>query len=300
MSVSAKVTIEGVEVGNADKVLWPDDGVTKADLARYLSEVADVMLPHLRERPVNMQRFPDGVGTQGFYEKRLPSHFPEWVDRVTVATSEGEQEQVVVSDARTLVYLAHQACITAHTWLSRRGRLDRPDLVVVDLDPSGDDLAALRRGTRVVGELLDDLGLVPFVKTTGSRGYHVVAPVRPEEDFDDVRAFATEAADLLAAREPGLFTRAARTAERGGRVYLDVLRNGYGQTVVPPYSPRARPGAPVATPVEWDELSAVAPDRFDLGGVRRRLAQREDPWRGMRRRARGLAGPRERLARLRA
>lgn len=298
--MAGTATVRGVRVSSPDKVLWPDDGITKEDLAHYLDDVADAALPHLGDRPISMQRFPDGIGEQGFYEKRLPSHFPDWVDRVTVETSGGTQEQVVVSDARTLVYLAQQACITPHTWLSRRGALDRPDLLVVDLDPSADDLPGLRRATRLVGELLDDLGLVPFVKTTGSRGYHVTVPLRADEGFDDVRAFATELADLLAEREPRLFTRAARTADRGDLVYLDVLRNGYGQTVVPPYAPRARPGAPVAAPLEWDELSSVAPDRFDLGGVRRRLAQREDPWRGMRRRARGLRRPRERLARLRS
>jgi bifunctional non-homologous end joining protein LigD len=292
--------VHGVDISRADKVLWPDDGITKEDLARYLDDVADVALTHLRDRPVTLQRFPDGISGDGFYEKKLPGHFPEWVDRVTVETSGGEQEQVVVSDARTLVYLAGQGCITPHTWLSRRGALDRPDLLVVDLDPSGDDLPALRRGTRHVGELLDDLGLVPFLKTTGSRGYHVTVPLRADEGFDDVRSFATEVADLLAEREPRLFTRAARTADRGDLVYLDVLRNGYGQTVVPPYVPRARPGAPVATPLDWDELSSTDPRRYDLTGVRRRLAQRADPWEGMRRRARGLRRPRERLTRLRS
>ncbi|MBD3782475.1 MAG: non-homologous end-joining DNA ligase [Micrococcales bacterium] len=291
------VSVHGVEISHPDKALWPD--VTKADLARYYAEVAEAMLPHLRDRPISMQRFPDGIGRQGFYEKKLPAHFPEWVEHVTVPTADGDQEQVVVSDARTLVYLAQQACVTPHPWLSRRSALDRPDLLVVDLDPQTDDLAPLRRGARIVGELFDDVGLVPFLRTTGSRGYHVTAPLRPEEGFDEVRAFATDLADLLAEREPGLFTRAARTADRGELVYLDVLRNGYGQTVVAPWAPRARPGAPVSTPIEWDELSRVRPDGVDLAGARHRVADGRDPWAGMRRRARGLARPRERLARLR-
>ncbi|NHA68897.1 non-homologous end-joining DNA ligase [Phycicoccus flavus] len=294
----ALVTLEGVDISHPDKELWPDAGVTKADLARYWVAVADAALPHLRDRPVSMERFPDGIEAGGFYEKKLPSHFPDHVDRVTVTTSDGEQDQVVVSDVRTLVHLAQQACVTPHTWLSRRPELDHPDLLVVDLDPSGSDLAAVRRAARVVGEALDDLGLVPFLKTTGSRGYHVAAPVRPDEGFDDVRALATDLAGLLARRHPDLLTTAARKADRGELVYLDVLRNGYGQTIVAPYAPRARPGAPVSTPITWDELSRTPPDRFDLDGVRARLARTGDPWAGMRRRARGLGRPRERLARL--
>ncbi|GGL44580.1 DNA ligase [Phycicoccus endophyticus] len=291
-------TVHDVEVTHPDKELWR--GVTKTDLAHYYDDVADVMLPHLRDRPVSMQRFPDGIGGHGFYEKRIPAHFPEWVDRVTVPTADGEQEQVVVSNARSLVYLAQQACVTPHVWLSRRRHLHQPDLLVVDLDPSGRDLPALRRATRLVGELLDGLGLVPFLRTTGSRGYHVTVPLRPEAGFDEVRAVAAEAADLLVEREPGLFTRAARVADRGDLVYLDVLRNGYGQTVVAPYAPRARPGAPVSTPLEWEELSSVEPDGYDLARVRRRLAQRADPWAGLRRRARGLGRARERLAAMRS
>lgn len=294
----AEVEIAGVAVSRPDKVLFPDAGITKADLAGYYAAVAEVMLPHLSGRPISMQRFPDGIEGSGFYEKKVPGHFPDWVERVTVATADGEQDQVVVADDRTLVYLAGQGCLTPHPWLSRVEHLDVPDQVVFDLDPSVDDLAAVRRATRLLGDLLDELGLPAYLKTTGSRGYHVHVPLRPREGFDEVRGFAREVAEVLVGRAPDLLTTEQRKDERGERIFVDVLRNGYGQTVVPPYAVRARPGAPVSTPIEWTELSRVAPDQHTPTSVRRRLAQRGDPWAQVRRHARTLSGARRRLARL--
>jgi len=292
--------VDGVEISHPDKELFPQSdrgpAVTKADLARYYAEVAAVMLPHLRERPVNMQRFPDGIAGGAFYEKKVPAHFPEWVATVEVATSDGPQRQVVVNDSRSLVYLAQQACLTPHTWLCRADRLDRPDQLVVDLDPSVEDLARVRRATRMVGELLDELGLRAYLKSTGSRGYHVLVPLRREEDFDSVRGFARSAAQVLVSRAPDLLTLEHRKDKRGDRVFVDVLRNGYGQTAVPAYAVRARPGATVSTPLEWDELARVEPDQHTTTSVRRRLAQRGDPWSDVRRHAQGLGRARRRLA----
>jgi len=285
--------LAGVEIPRPDKEMFP--GVSKEDVARYYADVADAMLPHLSDRPVNMQRFPDGVKGQSFYEKRVPDHFPDWVDRVRVHTRDGDQEQVVVNDPRTLVYLAAQACLTPHTWLSRTQQLNKPDQMVFDLDPAGDDPAAVRRATRLTGETLDELGLTTFVKTTGSRGYHVVVPLRPEDDFDAVRSFARDVAGLIQSREPDLFTVEQRKEKRGNRVYVDVMRNAYGQTAVPPYALRAREGARVSTPIEWDELARVAPDKYTITSVKRRLAQRPDPWQDMARHAQGLAEARRRL-----
>lgn len=292
------MTVHGVEISKPDKVLFPDDGITKLDLATYYDDVAGVMLPHLRGRPVNMERFPDGVGGLTFYEKKVPKYFPDWVRRVTVDTADGPQDQVVVSDARSLVYLAQQACITPHTWLSREDDLGRPDQLIVDLDPSDDGpdtLAKVRRATRLVGELLDDLGLTSYLKTTGSRGYHVLVPLRRSEGFDEVRAFARRLAGRPAEADPALLTVEQRKAKRGDRIYVDVARNGYGQTAVPPYAVRARPGAPVSTPIEWSELSRIAPQGHDIVSVRRRLRRRACPWADVRRHPQGLARARRRL-----
>jgi bifunctional non-homologous end joining protein LigD len=288
------VKVAGVEITKPDKVLFPDDGITKADLAEYYAGVAGRMLPYLKDRPINMQRFPDGIGKSSFYEKKVPAHFPDWVRTVEVQTADGPQRQVVVADARSLVYLAQQACVTPHTWLSRAADLDHPDQLVLDLDPPDDSLAKVRRATRLVGETLEDLGLTTYLKTTGSRGYHVVVPLRPEAGFDEVRDFARAVAERLVEREPDLLTLEARKAKRGDRVLVDIMRNGYGQTAVPPYAVRARPGAPVSTPIAWDELFRVKPAQVTVATLGRRLAT-DDPWAGMRRHASGLARARRRL-----
>lgn len=287
--------VAGVEISKPDKVLFPADGLTKLDLAAYYDAVAEVMLPHLRGRPVNMQRFPDGIDGMGFYEKSVPSHFPEWFGTVEVHTQDGTQRQVVVDDRRSLVYLAQQACITPHTWLCTSRRLEEPDQLVFDLDPSDDDLAKVRRATRLVGDLLEDLGLTTYLKTTGSRGYHVLVPLRPALGFDEVRAFARRCAEVLVDQAPDLLTIEQRKAKRGDRVYVDIGRNAYGQTAVPAYAVRARPGAPVSTPITWEELSRVRPAQFTIRSVRRRLSRRECPWADLRRRAQGLGKARKRL-----
>lgn len=297
--MSTDVTIAGVPISRPEKEMFPGDGaaVTKAKVAQYYADVAEVMLPHVRGRPISMQRFPDGIDGTSFFEKKVPSHFPDFVTTVEVDTADGPQRQVRIEDERTLVYLADQACLTPHVWLSTAEHLDAPDQLIVDLDPSVEDLSAVRRATRAVGELLDELGLVSYLKTTGSRGYHVLVPLRPERDFDGVREFARSLAQVLVQREPDLLTVEARKNKRGRRVLVDVQRNGYGQTAVPPYALRARPGAPVATPITWDELSRVEPDKYTIGSVRRRLAQVEDPWAGISRHRQTLDKAEERLRR---
>jgi bifunctional non-homologous end joining protein LigD len=301
------VIVAQIDISHPDKVLFPDsdatseagEGLTKADLAEYYASVASVMLPHLTDRPISMQRFPDGIDHGGFYEKKVPSHFPDWLDTTDVETADGTQSQVTVNNARTLVYLANQGCITPHTWLSRTRALDRPDQLVFDLDPSIDDLAMLRRATTMTGELLDAIGLTSYLKSSGSRGYHVVVPLRPQATFDETRAFALEVAEHLAKQEPDLLTVEQRKSNRGDRVYIDIMRNAYAQTIVPPYAVRARPGGPVSAPMEWYELSRVAPDEYTITNLRRRLSTRGDPWNGIRRRAHGLTKASEKLARLR-
>ena len=286
-----------VEVSRPRKLLFPDDGVTKGDLAHYYERVAEYMLPHVKGRPVSMQRFPDGIGGYGFFHKDVPDHFPDWIRRVQVDKRGGTVTHAVIWDADTLVYLADQGTITPHVWLSRMDRVRRPDRLVVDLDPSVPDFAAVRRAARAAGGLLEELGLAPFAMATGSRGLHVWTPLRREGDFDEVKAFARDAARLLASRHPDELTTEARKAKRGDRILLDVARNAYAQTAVPPYAVRARAGAPVATPLEWKELSdsRLRPDRFTVRNLFRRLASKGDPWAEMGSHARGLAGPRKRL-----
>lgn len=286
-----------ISVSKPGKVLFPDDGLTKADLVDYYARIAGTMIPHLAGRPVAMRRFPDGIGEAGFFEKKAPQHFPDWIDRVRVQTQEGSQQHIVCNEVATPAYLADQACVEPHVWLSRADDLDHPDQLIFDLDPSVDDLARLRESTRAVGRLLEELGLTSFVKTTGSKGFHVQVPLDRSADFDTVREFARDVADALADQDPDQLTTEQRKNQRGDRVFIDYLRNAYGQNAIAPYGVRARPGAPVATPLDWSEVGRVTPDRYDTTTVLRRLAQKKDPWRDIARRTFSLDEARRRLSR---
>ena len=290
--------MRSVELSSPDKLLFPDDGITKADLAEYYQRVSRWMLPHVKGRPVSMQRFPGGIRGKGFFHKDAPEHFPAWIRRVEVPKAGGTLQHVYTSGADTLVYLVGQNTITPHVWLSRADRLTQPDRLVFDLDPPpGRDFASVRRAARATGELVRELGLTPFAQVTGSKGIHVWAPLRRRAHHDEVRELARRTAQVLAERHPGELTTEFRKGKRDGRILVDVLRNNYAQTTVPPYAVRPRPGAPVATPIEWDELSdsKLRPDRWTLRNVLRRLAASGDPWADMQSHARGIARARERL-----
>lgn len=278
-------------------MLFPDAGITKGDLAAYYERVARPMLRHVKGRPISMQRFPDGIGKHGFFHKDVPDHFPDWVARVEVPKKNGTVTHALICDARTLVYLADQACITPHVWLSRADRLEQPDRLVFDLDPSNGSFAAVRRAARAIGALVEELGLFPFAMTTGSRGLHVWVPLRRKAGFEDVRQFARDLARVMVDRSPGALTLEALKRNRGDRILIDVMRNGYAQTAVPPYAVRARPAAPVATPLRWQELSdsSLRPDKFTLRNIDRRLTRVGDPWAEIARHARSLDRPRKRL-----
>ncbi|WP_327189918.1 non-homologous end-joining DNA ligase [Streptomyces xinghaiensis] len=282
-----------------DKVLFPDDGITKADLVEHYRSVSRRMLPQLRERPLMMVRHPDGIGGEPLVQKNIPGHFPDWVHRAEVRReSGGTVTHVVCDDAATLVYLADQACVTPHRWLSRADRPDHPDRLVFDLDPSdGSGFEDVRWAAHRVCELLDGLGLPTLLMTTGSSGLHVVVPLDRQADFGTVRAFAGRVAGLLAERHPGRLTTEQRKAERKDRVYLDIQRNAYAQTAVAPYAVRALPGAPVATPIARRELDdpKLHARRWTLATLGERLAG-DDPWAGMPRRGRTLRTAERRLA----
>lgn len=305
--MAESLTLDGhaVEVTRPDKVLFPgglSGSITKGDLIEYYRRIADVMLPHVAGRPVSMLRFPNGIEGERFFQKDAPDYFPGWIHTAEVAKEGGTVTHVVIDDAATLVYLANQACITPHVWLSRVEHLDRPDRLIFDLDPpedaAGRNLRRLRQTVRWTRDLLKELGLEPFLMTTGSRGFHVVVPLVPEEGFAPVRAFAREAAETLVRRHPDRLTVETRKAKRGERVFVDYLRNGYAQTSVPPYAVRARPGAPVATPVDWGELAGLGPRRYTLVNLFRRLSHKADPWAGIDNHRTTLGEARERLRRL--
>ncbi len=273
-----------VQVSSVTKPFFPAAGLTKGDLLAWYRDVAEVMLPHLRGRPLNLQRFPNGVDGHGFWQQGAADHFPDWVRTVTVERRGrgGTVDHVVCEDAATIVYLANLATVTFHAWTSTIQHLARPDLVVIDLDPDPDQgLDVVRAAARAVRAACEELGLAPFVQTSGSRGYHVVMPLVPGPDVEVVRDFAAELAALVAARDPRRLSVEWRKAKRDGRLLLDTARNGYAQTLVAPYSVRPRPEAPVATPIDWSELGRVEPRSYTLTNLRRRLARKPDPWAGM-------------------
>jgi bifunctional non-homologous end joining protein LigD len=276
------LTVDGrsVEISNADKVLFPGDGITKLDLADYYARIAEVALPHYRDRPVTMQRFPDGIGAEGFFQKNVPDYFPDWIERVDLPKEGGTVTHALVSEAAALVYLADQGCITPHLALARAGAPRKPDRMVFDLDPSDGDFGKVQEVARAVKDALDARALPSFVQTTGSRGLHIVLALDASVDVDRLRPFARGLAREVADAHPALATTEQRKARRGDRVLIDTFRTAYAQTAVAPYAVRARPKAPVATPLRWEEAFAadMAPDRYTIASIFRRLGQTGDPW----------------------
>jgi bifunctional non-homologous end joining protein LigD len=296
---------DAVELSNPDKPLFGAVGrlapITKRDLAEYYLAVAPAMIPHLRRRPLAVERFPDGVDGDGFMQKSLPPHAPDFVHRIAVGkVGGGELTMIVCDNAATLLYLANQAALTLHPWPSQEKRLDRPDRMIFDLDPGDDDFAVVQSAARELHGVLDEIGLPSYPMISGSRGVHVTVPITPREEYDDVRAFALDVATVLADRRADQLTTAVRKVERKGRLFIDTLRNAYGQHAVAPYSVRPLPGAPVATPLTWEELDerGMKAQRFTNRDIPDRVAAGGDPWRDIGRHARSLGRARKALANL--
>jgi len=286
-----RVGRRNVRVTHPDKLLFPGAKLTKLDLARHYERVAPVMLPYVTRRPLALQVFHDGIEGRGFFLKAVPGYFPDWVDRVTVPKREGTVTHPLARDAATLVYLAGQNVITPHLWLSRADEPRRPDRLIIDFDPSeGGRFAEVRAAARDAGERLRDAGLAPYAMTTGSRGLHVVCPLRRGPGFGDVHPFARSVAEAMVAQDPRHLTLEWHKAERGTKIFVDVNRNAYAQHAVAPYSVRPSPRAPVAAPLHWHELSdpKLKPDRWTVKTIGARIESEGDPWEGMTRRARKL------------
>lgn len=287
-----KVGRHRITISHPDKTLFPDAGLTKHDVADYYRRIAPRMVPLIRDRPLTLHRFPDGIEHDGFYQQQAAEHFPGWTARARLPReSGGEVEHAMANNAAILVWLANQGCITLHAWTARTTNPRHPDRMVFDLDPSDDDFGAVCRAARTLRDVLTDIGLTGFVMSTGSRGLHVRVVLKPEQTFDEVRAFAGRIAAVAAAREPRHLTTRQRKSRRGGRLYLDNMRNAYGQTAVAPYAVRALPHAPVALPLDWHELGRrhLRADSYRIDNVFRRLAHKVDPWHGMARHAVSLA-----------
>jgi bifunctional non-homologous end joining protein LigD len=299
-----EITVGGITVPltHPGKVLFPADGISKADLAGYYADVADRMLPWLRDRPISMVRYPDGLDGERFFQKNAPSYFPGWIRRVRVGKEGGEVEHAVCDKPATLVYLANQACIEIHAFTSRADKLDAPDQLVFDFDPPDDKrFADVRQAALWARDLLDgELGLTSFVRTTGGRGLHVHVGLNRRAGFDEVREFSHHAAEVLARRHPDTLTTEQRKDKRGDRIYADVMRNAYAQTVTASYGVRARPGGPVATPLSWAEVEDkdLEPGQFTMATIRARLNGDTDPWADFPGSRHGLGQASKRLSKL--
>ena len=286
-------------ITHPEKILFPADGITKGELASYYETIAPVMLPHLRRRPITMERFHRGIGAPGFFQKDVSKGFPEWLERVEVPKHGGTVHHPIANDVRSLLWLANQNSITIHVWPSRTPNLYNPDICIFDLDPSNeDDLDTLRAAALQVRELLDDLGMPSWIKTSGSKGFHIAVPLDGKSDFGEVARFAHAVGRVLVERDPEHLTQEFMKVDRGGRILVDTGRNGYSATYAATYTVRARPGAPVSAPCTWEEIESgdVGPKTLTLRTMAQRIAAAGDLWADMLKKKRSLKRPIQRLS----
>lgn len=292
-----KVGNYSIEISNPDKLIFPKAKITKLEFVEYYQKIALYMLPYLKNRPVTMLRFPDGITKKGFYHKDAPPYFPDYIKRLSVSKKEGGVVHYpVCNNAASLVYLASQLTITPHLWLSTAPKLNYPDRIIFDLDPSaGVEFELIRWAAREIKKLLDQLKLPAFIMTTGSRGVHIIIPLKPIHTFDDTRAFAREIAQFLAHQYPQKLTIEISKKKRGKRIFIDYLRNSFGATGVAPYAVRAVEGAPVATPFDWHELSSITPQKYTIRTIFKRLSRKKDPWASLAKKACSIKSARKKL-----
>lgn len=284
-----------VEVTRPEKILFPKDQITKADLIAYYELVSKRMLPLMKDRPVSMKRYPDGIKKEGFVQKKVADYFPSWIKTQSVRRKgQSTLKMLICNNRETLKYLANQACITPHIWLSKRDDLNCPNRMIFDLDPPGKNFALVMEAARDLREVLEkELKLKAFVMTTGSKGLHVVVPIKRECSFDEVREFARAVGKRVVEKKPQKYTLNPRKTARKGKLFIDYLRNGYAQTTVAPYAVRALDGAPIATPLIWRELtSKLTAQSYRMKNIKRRLSK--DPWSGIEKSAKCLRISRKR------
>lgn len=280
---AARAVPGAASITHPEKVLFPADGITKQDLAAYYEMIAPHMLPHVVGRPVTLERFHRGIGEKGIFQKNVVRGFPEWLERVEVAKKDGSVHHPVVRDVRGLLWLANQNSITPHVWTSRAPKLMKPDIMIFDLDPSEADNRRLGDAALLLRDLLAELGLESWVKTSGSRGLHIAVPLDGRTGYDRVAGVAHRIGELLVARDPGNLTREFYKKNRGGRILVDTGRNEYSATFAATYAVRPRPGAPVSAPCRWREIEdgSVTPTKFTLRNMAVRVRDVGDLWAGL-------------------
>lgn len=257
--------ISGVEISNPDKVLFPKEKITKRQLVGYYEKMAEAMLPYLKNRPLTLHRFPDGVQEQGFYQKNASDYFPDFIKTVSVKTEEETNTQVYCNSKKSLIYLANQGTIGFHIWLAKIDKLHKPDKIVFDLDPPENSFKKVKKAARIIGDFFKEKGKDPQLMTTGQNGLHVWYTQRRTKNFDSVREEIKSLAQQMEKQHPDLLTTAVRKNKRNGKIFVDYLRNAYGQTSVCPYSVRPNKHAGIAKPISWEELEDLqAADQFRL------------------------------------
>lgn len=297
-----KVGSHDIDISNNDKVFFPDSNITKGDLIDYYKGISKNILPHLEDRPLMLQRFPDGIEEDGFYQKDAADHYPDWIETKEIEKKGGTVDHVICNNQATLVYLVNQGTITFHSWLSKTDQLNNPDKFIIDLDPPSSDFSIVREAAFIIKERLDEIQVTPFLMTTGSEGLHIVIKLDGKADFDEARSFGQDLGDFFSKENSSVFTTASRKEKREGKLYFDVQRNAYAQTGVVPFSVRPIIQAPVATPIAWDELDNddLTSQTYNMENIRKRLAQIDDPWEGMGRHAYSIKSLNKKLQNLKS
>jgi bifunctional non-homologous end joining protein LigD len=291
---AANEEFAGIRLTSPDKLLYPEQGIAKLELADYYRSIADWMLPHLIDRPLVLVRCPDGLEKGCFYQKHPAAGSPKTLRQVMIREDRKTEPYVVVDDVKGLMSLAQIGALEVHAWGSRIDKLERPDRLIFDLDPDpAVPWSTVVAAARQVRELLQELGLESFLKTTGGKGLHLVVPIERRHTWDEAKPFCKNVAELIVTADPDRYTANMSLAARKGKIYVDYLRNGRGATAIVPYSTRARPGAPVSTPLAWEELNArIRSDQFDVRNVSKRLASlKRDPWESIRSTRQSLTRP---------
>ncbi len=288
---TVKINNKSIKLSNLDKIFYSAANYSKGDVIEYYDKIAEYMLPHLKNRLLVMQRFPDGIKKSGFYQKETPDYFPGWLKTQKIDLEKnGKQKLVIIEKKADLVYLANQGTLVFHIWLSQKQNVNKPDKLIFDLDPpKSGGFQIVKFAAYKLRDIFAKKQLNPFVMTTGSKGLHVIIPIKPKHDFDQVREFAQKTVEELADKYPDKLTTEVRKEKRKDRILLDYLRNAFGQTGVAPYSLRAIENAPIATPIEWSELSSINdPQKYNLSNIFKRLGQKQDPWENIYKKAQNL------------
>lgn len=279
-----------MELSNPKKILFPKDKVTKEMIASYYKRVAPLMLPLIKDHPCVMERFPNGIKAKGFFQKNIDKSFPKWISKVSVKRKSASRGHLLLcQNQKTLFYLSQIACITPHLWLSAKNSLEKPDRIIFDLDPPKGNPSLAKEAALHLKTILEEKGkLKAFLMTSGSKGFHVVVPIKPFYPFERVRFFAKKIAEILVEERPEKFSVAPRKALRKNRLFIDYLRNAYAQHAVAPYALRPLDGAPIAMPISWEELSNTTPQSFSLKNIEKRLKAHKNPWSSFKKSARSL------------